>query len=72
MESKVISYTGQCPFLMTRRAIALRFERQLKEEMEQAILVENQCDYLEDCPYYESCPVYKTCEREQRSWAELN
>ncbi len=71
-ESKISSYSGQCPFLMTRRSIPVRFEKQTSAEETKAIPVENQCDYLEDCPYTHSCPVYKTCEREIRPWAELN
>ncbi len=63
-ENKIITITGQCPFLMTRRTIAVKFEMQMLEKKTQAVPVENQCDYLEDCPYTNSCPVFKTCERE--------
>jgi len=63
-ENKIVTITGQCPFLMTRRTIAVKLEIQMLNKKDRAVPVENQCDYLEDCPYTNSCPVFKTCERE--------
>lgn len=63
-EHKTTSYTGQCPFLMTRRAIEIKFER----HGDFAVPIKNFCDYDEDCRYYDGCPVMESCKREQHLW----
>ena len=63
-EYKIASYTGQCPFLMARRDIDIKFERQ----NDLAIPVENQCDYDEDCNYFDGCPVLESRKREVHHW----
>lgn len=61
---RISSYTGQCPFLMARRNVAIKFQRQGNL----AVPVENNCDYEEDCSYFSGCPVMEACKREQHSW----
>ncbi|MDO4542512.1 MAG: hypothetical protein Q4C00_06785 [Bacillota bacterium] len=63
-EQRTSSYTGQCPFLMTRRNIKIKFVR--KGDL--AVPLENNCDYDEDCNYYSGCPVMEACKREAHLW----
>lgn len=63
-EQRIKAYAGQCPFLMTRRNIEIKFVQQ----GDRAVPVENYCDYDEDCSYFQGCPVMEACKRESHPW----